>query len=357
MIISKAMWKKINIWGYRVSAKYNFLLCFIVLYGFLSGVNAQQYPMPKTYVAQKIDSIVVDGNMDDAWQNIPWTEDFIDIEGTKKPDFETKIKMAWDDAYFYVFAKLEEPHVWGHLQQRDTVIFYNNDFEIFIDPDGDTHNYYELEINALNTQWDLFLTKPYRNQGKVLDSWDIQGLQSAVSIEGTLNRASDIDKGWSLEIAIPWGVISEAALHGGPPKNEFWRINFSRVNWDFQLKNGKYQRKQGGNEEFLPEYNWVWSPQWVINMHEPEHWGYVYFTDAPITNFSVDKDEQLKYALYAVYRNWLAQPKGRKAITVDVLGKAIKVDYEPHATGWNLTAVSPFSNKKIVIKEDGKYIW
>ena len=46
--------------------------------------------------------------------------------------------------------------------QHDAVIFHNNDFEVFIDPDGDTHNYYELEINALNTVWDLFITKPYR---------------------------------------------------------------------------------------------------------------------------------------------------------------------------------------------------
>lgn len=64
--------------------------------------------------------------------------------------------MLWDETYFYIYAEMEEPHVWGTLKERDTVIFYNNDFEVFIDATGDTHNYYELEVNALNTAWDLF---------------------------------------------------------------------------------------------------------------------------------------------------------------------------------------------------------
>ena len=82
-----------------------------------------------------------------------------------RPRFRTRAKMLWDDEYFYIAAELEEPHVWGTLTQHDSVIFHDNDFEVFIDPDGDNHEYYEIEINALNTEWDLFLTKPYRDGG------------------------------------------------------------------------------------------------------------------------------------------------------------------------------------------------
>ena len=57
--------------------------------------------------------------------------------------------MLWDDEYFYVAAELEEPDIWATLTERDAVIFYDNDFEIFIDPDGDSHEYYEFEMNAL----------------------------------------------------------------------------------------------------------------------------------------------------------------------------------------------------------------
>ena len=88
--------------------------------------------------------------------------------------------MLWDDTYLYVGALLEEPHVWGTLTKHDSVIFKDNDFEIFIDPDGDNHEYYEIEINALNTEWDLFLTKPYRDGGPAINEWEIPGLKTAV---------------------------------------------------------------------------------------------------------------------------------------------------------------------------------
>lgn len=78
--------------------------------------------------------------------------------------------MLWDEDYFYVAADLEEPHIWANLKQRDTVIFYDNDFEAFIDPQGDNHRYYEYEMNALNTIWDLLLAKPNRDGATAINA-------------------------------------------------------------------------------------------------------------------------------------------------------------------------------------------
>ena len=77
-----------------------------------------------------------------------------------------------------VGAELEEPHVWGTLRRHDSVIFHDNDFEVFLDPDGDNHVYGELELNALNTTWDLLLTKPYKDGGRAIDDWEISGLRT-----------------------------------------------------------------------------------------------------------------------------------------------------------------------------------
>jgi hypothetical protein len=121
---------------------------------------------------------------------------------------------------------------------------YNNDFEIFIDPDGDTHQYCEIEMNAFTTVWDLILTKPYRDKGKVIDSWHVYGLKKAVKIYGTINDPSDKDDRWTVEMAIPWKVMEELASHGGAPVNgEQWRVNFLRVNWQPEITNGTYSRK------------------------------------------------------------------------------------------------------------------
>src|SRR5690606_80496 len=133
-------------------------------------------------------AIEIDGKLGEKdWEAAPWTDLFVDIEGDRKPRprFETRAKMLWDDAYFYVAATLKEPHVWATLTEHDSVIFHDHDFEVFIDPDGDNHNYYEIEINALNTEWDLLLKKPYRDGGPALNEWEIPGLKKAVAIEGT----------------------------------------------------------------------------------------------------------------------------------------------------------------------------
>jgi dipeptidyl aminopeptidase/acylaminoacyl peptidase len=243
------------------------------------------YLPPKGYVAYRAAApIVMDGKLDDeSWQAVPWTDDFVDIEGDLRiqPRFRTRVKMLWDDDYLYIAAELDEPHVQATFTKRDSYVFHeDNDFEVFINPDGNNHNYAELEMNALNTVWDLRLKKPYRDlgKGKPEDDWDIPGLKTAVHVNGSINNPRDIDKGWSIEIAIPWQITD--ALNGKPARpprdGEQWRINFSRVQWRFDIVDGKYVRRKERKED-----NWVWSPQWAVDMHRPEQWGYVQFSTAP----------------------------------------------------------------------------
>ena len=262
---------------------------------------------PKTYVVYKADNaIIIDGKADESdWESANFTDEFIDIEGVKTPNQTTKVKMLWDENYLYVYAKLDEKHIWGDITKRDAVIFYNNDFEVFISPSNDTHNYGEIEVNALNTVWDLVLNKPYNVGGKPKNSWNLDNLKSAIFIKGTLNNSTDIDEFWSVEMAIPLAAFAE--LKNSPktkPKDgEQWRINFSRVQWNHDIIDGKYSRKKE-NGKFLREYNWVWSNQKAINMHLPENWGYIHFSDNNATSKIEFKHqtgvltEQVTYALY-----------------------------------------------------------
>ena len=242
------------------------------------GILAGQ-ETPKVYESPKArQALKIDGRLDDAaWRSAPWTDYFVDIEGAVKPAprFRTRVKMLWDDEYFYVAAEMEEPHVWATLTKHDSVIFHDNDFEVFIDPNGDTLEYYEFEINALNTGWDLFLDKPYRKGGKARNEWEIPGLKTGVHIDGTRDDPRDTDRGWSVEIAFPWKALAEFAHKPAPPRpGDEWRVNFSRVEWRHEIVDGKYRKVPKTKED-----NWVWSPQGVVNMHIPEHWGRVRFVD------------------------------------------------------------------------------
>jgi Carbohydrate family 9 binding domain-like len=258
---------------------------------------------PREYVCHLAASpIVIDGKLDDAaWKSTPWTDDFVDIEGEVKPKprFRTRAKMSWDSDYFYVAAELEEPHVWATLTNHDAVIFQDPDFEVFIAPDGDCHNYYEFEMNALNTGWDLRLPKPYKDGGPALNEWEIPGLKTAVQVKGTLNDASDHDRGWTLEIAFPWKALGEFSRASSPPnEGDQWRVGFSRVEWLIEIVGGKYRKAPGRRED-----NWIWSAQGIIDMHRPEKWGYVQFTRGKpgTVKFIPDVSAQARIVLQEIY--------------------------------------------------------
>jgi len=266
---------------------------------------------PKTYVCYRTAvPLQIDGRLDESdWQKAAWTDNFVDIRGEQapKPRFRTHVKMLWDAHYFYIAAQLNEPDVWATLKKRDSVIFHDNDFEVFIDPDGDTRQYYEFEINALNTVWDLLLVKPYRDGGDAVNDWDIHGLKTAVRVEGTLNRPGDRDHGWTVELAFPWEALAECAHKPVPPRQgDQWRVNFSRVEWQVKDKNGAYEKVRNPKTgKPLPEDNWVWSPQGLINMHYPEMWGFVQFSTKVVgtdcEDFQPKKADSLKWVLRNVY--------------------------------------------------------
>jgi hypothetical protein len=49
------------------------------------------------------------------------------------------------------------------------------------------------------------------------------------------------------------------------------------VQWELDVQGSGYVKRRGPDGKVLPEANWVWSPQGVINMHIPERWGVVEF--------------------------------------------------------------------------------
>ncbi len=259
---------------------------------------------PRGYVCSKsIARPTIDGSLDEpAWRETRFSEPFVDIEGDAKPrpEFDTKVKLLWDNDYLYIGARLVEPNVWGVLTEHDSVIFYDNDFEIFIDPDGDRQKYYEIEVNALATVWDLFLPRAYRDGGSAIDAWEVPGLKVATRVDGTINRFDDQDEGWTVEIAIPWRALAEpGGAAGSPPRNgDQMRINFSRVEWRTRTTANSLVKIPGRREE-----NWVWSPQGAVDMHRPEMWGYVQFSTKPAGTvaFTPDPTHEARMRLIRLY--------------------------------------------------------
>ena len=144
------------------------------------------FTVPQNYVVYHTKfPPAIDGNINEqVWQQAAWTSEFVDIEGTDKPKpaYPTQIKMLWDDSCLYIAAKLTEPNVWATLKNHDDIVFRDNDFEFFISPNSNVQPYFEVEVNPLNTIFDLLLSKPYRDGGTPISSWDVEGLRSSFPV-------------------------------------------------------------------------------------------------------------------------------------------------------------------------------
>lgn len=290
------------------------------------SASAQVEPVapPRSYVCYKLgvnESIAIDGRLTEpAWAAVGWSEPFMDISGPlfPTPYFDTFFKARYDDTYLYIGGYLQETQVWAYQTEENSVVFNDNDFEVFIDPAGDdmqykvrqtsttcshtrahslllpttasvfvflgggcslsrklliagpssgrhahphnTHATQEFEINAINVSWHLTLTKPYKAGGVPYNN-TLPGLKTAVYVDGPLNNpAAGPDAYWSVELALPLAayLANETCSQQVPPASgTIWRINFSRVEWNVTDIDNKWVKN-----ESIPCSNWVWSPQW-----------------------------------------------------------------------------------------------
>lgn len=341
------------------------------------GPDPRKFTPPRHYICMRTDRpLVIDGRLDEpAWTKALWSEPFADIRGylsTRVPLFTTRMKMLWDDQYLYIAAQLDEPHVWATLKERNSVIFHDNDFEVFVDPDADNQSYFEFEINALNTVWNLFLDKPYKNGGTPRIR-EMAGQKTAVYVQGTLNNPTDKDTCWQVELAFPFADLKKYAGRACPPNDgDQWRMNFSRVQWGMEIVEGQYRRipPHGDPSAVGKEDNWVWSPQGVVNMHRPETWGYVQFSSLPAgeeMEFIPDPAEWARYELHRVLyaQKWYHLNFGGYAYSLELLGldstppmfadKPIQIEVGPDAFKASVQLHLPDMSRRILtIDQDAR---
>jgi hypothetical protein len=251
--------------------------------------------------------IDIDGRWDKAvWRNAQHSPRFVDMVTGAPAMYDTRAAALWDDEYFYVAMWAEEPFVRADITTRDALIFFENDLELFIDG-GDT--YYELEVNALGTLYEVFYIwrDAYARGGRfdtdefdvhcrdvhsfggdhphdgetfwkgahprgsrwAFLNWDMAGLRCAVHVDGTINDDSDVDRGWSIELAIPWA--SMAHLANGrplpPTDGDVWPMLF-----------GRFQKLEVKGVEVHPHPGWVWNKHGVADTHLPESFTRIHFS-------------------------------------------------------------------------------
>ena len=104
----------------RIPASLLLVVTFLIGSNPIAGqITTLKLPVPRSYRVLKTNHpVIVDGFAEETWENVPWTDPFIDIEGDSRPRpyYDTRVKMLWDDEFIYFFAQMEEEH-WAIVQE------------------------------------------------------------------------------------------------------------------------------------------------------------------------------------------------------------------------------------------------
>jgi hypothetical protein len=102
--------------------------------------------------------------------------------------------------------------------------------ELFLKPAVERPGYYEFQVNAANTHFDLYLPEGNRpNGGTELVKKDVFTWKTNVVRRGTLDRRDDRDEGWSVEGKIPWLDLKHTGSR--PEPGDIWRLAVCRYNY------------------------------------------------------------------------------------------------------------------------------
>ncbi len=175
--------------------------------------------------------IVIDGKGDDkAWATaevidsfqLPWLG-----KEARPAKTATKARLLWDRDNLYFFAEMVDADLYADVTEHDGDTWNNDVFELFFKPAESRPGYYEFQVNAKNTVFDMFL--PRRGHVARFRRADEFHIESKVVLDGTLNEWTDRDKGWSVEGKIPWRDFIKTG--GRPAVDEVWKFVLCRYDY------------------------------------------------------------------------------------------------------------------------------
>jgi len=184
-------------------------------------------PKPRFEVHRAPSPVTIDGKVDpQEWAAagpaitliFPW-----DVQTGAKQ--KTSCRLLWDDQNLYVAYECEDTDITAQVRGRDEFVYRDDTVELFLNVrPSQTAAYYCIETNVLGTVMDyVCIDAQY-----LLRRYNMEDLKIGIQVDGTLNVRSDKDRGWSLEMAVPWKNFSDMAK---PPRaGTVYAANLNR--WD-----------------------------------------------------------------------------------------------------------------------------
>ncbi len=238
-----------------------------------STTTVIQPELPSFKASKTTTNMIIDGKRDELdWSKteVATFDYFYHYDSIIKDDDKQKttFRMLWDDAFLYVFFECDDEYLTAREKIRDGTPYFDDCAEIFLAPAPDILNtHMGFEVNLYKTSNDfLFMTDFYKGQQGVLKAFN-PDFQVETTLTGTLNDNSDIDIGWTMELAIPLKLFFKIDTYA-PVK--------AGAKWTF-LALRQERNEIEGNRRITSLIFPV--DERKIDVHDPTKFGFLYFVE------------------------------------------------------------------------------
>lgn len=259
----------------------------------LKILRAPERPLPTAFATrlQSDEQMSIDGQLTEpVWQRARETDRFTAPDGSGKSAPYTRARFAWDDQNLYVAVVAVDDDIWSSFTERDSNIWEEEVIELFIDANGDRKDYVELQVTPANVVFDAMFTR-YRSDLETARKWNLQGFETAIQVDGTLNNRDDKDEKYTVEMKIPFASLPDMQL----PVKPLSEIKFNM----FRFDKPKRGRQVAG----------AFSPPIRPDFHTLNRFGNLKFLDPAVKSDSPDNGNAAKEAAVANPDDGLTPPR------------------------------------------------
>ncbi len=218
---------------------------------------------PKRIVVPRLrDEVKIDGELDEpVWAQAALIQPFVQNDGSGAERQPTELRLWYDNVALYLGWRCQDSDIQPTMTNRDSNLYLEEVVECFLAPKNPTH-YYEFEWNARGAIFDAIIDARLDDKGIMRHvsgdrKYTAKGMKSAVKVKGRMNKSSEKDEFWQVEIRLPFADLGQPT----PKPREVWHANFYRIN-----------RTRGEPVEHLS-----WSPTLSPSFHQPSRFGLLEF--------------------------------------------------------------------------------
>ena len=176
-------------------------------------------------------------------------------------------RLLYTDTHLYVGMECKDDYIHATLTAPDSPVWTEGCFELFLCPSDRFRQYYEINVNPLNTVFATFILNG-KQPGEItrpitsfVEGYTCTGLLTRVHVDGKMEVVGGT-RGWSVEYRIPFTSII-GADNIVPESGDVWRMNMCRIG-----------SKKPADADFR---YFSWATIGAIDFHEPWTYGHLRF--------------------------------------------------------------------------------